>query len=511
LEGTIQRLMEKSLLIVDISNFKEILRKIVNLLGFYSETLEKELLEKYVLKLAMKLIDISLILEDEAIFLDILDLFHILTEFSGEFRRILCENQAFLLRINQIFKTKSENPKIFIAKGYIMGLFLNLSLENPNLFVGFYEEISVFLDFLLNKPFLKEIIKFLTPLISLKGSKSSGNEENEEIIEEKNEKTEDLEKNRDFFIEIAKSLELSLLFLHNLFENDLFEDLSSEEIEEELDFQGPKEENIENVDIFKENMQKIILNYNKRGYFLSLLSENLLISKSEMSLFANIETLGLESLINAVSEVNYLSISVLSAIFSQRDLCENHEKRDFLLFLWTKIQDFSIILKEMMFFPEFRDFFLLILRSFLDFLEQNRDFQTIIPTNDLFLLGKSILSLENEELSSIFFEILALRFPISLTNKEILSEIDLSQILDLLIQGFQSKDHFLIIAEALNALFDIFADETYNIQLKNKAILTIIEKISFEKAGIIKKNRKFIKETQQNLKEFIKYKRNLGV
>ena len=508
-------------------SLREILRKTAKLLSFYAESLETELVEKEMMSLSMKFVDIALFLDDEAVFLDVLDLFHILTEVSGNFRKILCENQEFLLRICQVFKAKASNPGspgVCVAKAYIIGIFLNLSMENAEIFIGFQQEIIEFLEFLLSTPFLREIAKFLEPLVSKKPHNNTNinNENPEKINEEINEKPlenqESLKKTMDLFVEFARALELSMVFLHNLFENDEeFEDLSDEE--EELDLTNEKKaENKDTVtknDAFKENLRKLLLNYKFRGYFIKLITENLLLIKSELSNYTNSETLGLENLISSVAEVNYLAISVLSVVFSSENSLENQEKCEFLGFLWTKLLEFGTIAKEIAGLPEFLDIFLLIFKTFHDFLQKNKDIllksgvmTSVLIPSQLFEFGKILLSLEIEEISSIFFEILALRYPIILTNSQILPKAEVIQIVELLRHGFQDKKA-MVTAEALNALFDIFADESYNWCLKG--MLEVINEIKFDLGSLGKRNKKFIKETERNLKEFIKYKRNLGV
>lgn len=511
-------------------NLREILRKIAKLLSFYAESLEKELVEMKMMPLSMKFVEIALFLDDEAVFLDVLDLFHILTEVSGNFRKTVCENQAFLVRLSQVFKSKASNPGspgVCVAKAYIIGLFLNLSMENAEIFIGFQQEIIEFLEFLLSTPFLREIAKFLEPLVSKKPHNNTNidNENPEKINEEKDEphekpleNQESLKKTMDLFVEFARALELSMVFLHNLFESDEeFEDVSDEE--EELDLTNEKKaenkDSLTKTDVFKENLRKLLLNYKFRGYFIKLITENLLLIKSELSNYTNSETLGLESLISSVAEVNYLAISVLSVVFSSENSLENQEKCEFLGFLWTKLLEFGTIAKEIAGLPEFLDIFLLIFKNFHDFLEKNKDIllksgvmTSVLIPSQLFELGKLLLSLEFEEISSIFFEILALRYPIILTNSQTLPEAEVLQIVELLRHGFQDKKA-MVTAEALNALFDIFADEGYNWCLKG--MLEAIGEIKFDLGSLGKRNKKFIKETERNLKEFIKYKRNLGV
>ena len=511
-------LQEKSLLIDEVFkvNLRKILMKLISVMGFFCEILEENLLKVMISHVSSQILEICDFLNDEEIFIEFLNFFHITTEFSKETRLLLMkfpdENTAFFTKMKEIFiKPFNEpvNSSLFLAKAFILGIFFNFFQENACFSAEILKEMLFFTEFALNSKIIEEFANFEV------FAKENG--ENGPLKLEAAMKT---------WRKRAKALQITLQFLNNLFEREEFEDFSeeSEENEEFLE-ESPLEKNAEisiSAEILVENSLKNMMKKEVFGYkgfeFIRLLSQQLL-SKEKVLLFEKFELFGLEELNFEVSYANLLALQSLFLIFTEENGVSNEKKTEFLGFLWKKIYELAEIVKEIEDFEEIHEVFLLLLKNFACFYEKNHVFliesgvlNSIFPKNELFTMGNFVKNAKNEDFHAIFLEFLAMRFPISLTNtkENMLNCEEIEALLGFLMKGIEDQ-RLMVIAQALNALFDVFADETYNENLKKRGVLEIIEGKITAFTGKLGKNRKFLKETAENLKAFIKYKRNLGV
>lgn len=523
MERLVSGLRDSSLLVEEAfkGNLRKVLSKLLNVISSYCEVVELKHIDPLIKSINPFLLEMLLSIEDEEIFLEVLNLFHITTEFSHDTRRIFftlpTEREPGLFKLTNILKKPLidlQNTGLFLAKSYILGILYNLLSEKTFLTTDLLQEIILFLNFALKTPVFQEFPTFLQFI-------------SKETAQEK--QPANLQIVLALWLKASKALINTMLFLNSLLDKeDEFEDISDNEDEE---IEEKKDQNIENIskmndediDQHKTDLLKQIIAYNNKEV-LNLISERLVLEKDNAILFDKYETSGLEELNNRICHLSFLAVSALEKVFSENIpeisvLFNVEEKKGFLSFLWVKIKGFSLIMKEIEGFPEIKENFLQFMRAMVSFIENNKGIfidsgviDTIILKEDVFQFGSNIFLTKKEEIILLFFDLMTIRFPISMTNRKefLLTNNDNLMILEIILKGI-TDIRTMVKAQALNALFDIYADETYNESLREKNVIGILEKIDEGELKTEKKQITFIKETIINLKGFIKYKRNLGI
>jgi hypothetical protein len=109
-------------------------------------------------------------------------------------------------------------------------------------------------------------------------------------------------------------------------------------------------------------------------------------------------------------------------------------------------------------------------------------------------------------------ELLKLRY-----NSKIVNSLETIAALTEMLLGIIGKGDPLLAAQALDCLFDVYTEEDYNIILKEKQILALLQKgheymkpiIATLKGKLPSENLKFVRVTHTNLRDFIEYKRKI--
>ena len=141
--------------------------KLISVMGFFCEILEENLLKVMISHVSSQILEICDFLNDEEIFIEFLNFFHITTEFSKETRLLLMkfpdENSAFFTKMKEIFIKPFNEPvnfSLFLAKAFILGIFFNFFQENACFSAEILKEMLFFTEFALNSKIIEEFANF---------------------------------------------------------------------------------------------------------------------------------------------------------------------------------------------------------------------------------------------------------------------------------------------------------------------------------------------------------------
>lgn len=513
-----ESLQKKSLLLDEPTKnqLKNLLLKLLNTIGSFFEVLPEEIIEKTLKNTIFLVFEIFISIENEEIFVETLNLLHIMSEFTSftlpkdlifEYYPRDSDKGVVFNKMKDVFVKplnavgQEPNFELFLAKSCLLCIFLNIFDYKPKFTdPGFVVHIINFLEIAFKTPFLKEFVAI---------SKVLDNENGDKMAK--------------IWLKVAKIMEFFFIFLNNLAEwEEDFEDIEDEDEEDiEMNIESDKEKNVLLTEekLFKEILIKELFK-SREQIFLSILTDNLLISKETIESFDLFIMNGKENMISVACSISYLAFSAFYKSFLNKDgifPLENHAKPIFLTTFVAKIKEIIHFLPETERFAGFEDIFLLFFQGFVEFLSENKGIfvengglTSLFTIEECVLLCEKGMALQNEEFFSLFSEFLSLRLPITVTSQPtfLIKHEELVRIFGLILKGM-SDQRLQIQASTLNIIFDIFADETYNDFLKENGLLQTLETKDYS-AFYAQKN-KFFKETMQNVKEFVKYKRKLGV
>lgn len=503
--------LRSSSLLTDKTQAKLLVLKLLGALASFFEVLPEEILEKNARNLTLLIQELLLLPENDVFLLEILNILQIFVEFrvfvDPKLQTFCTESSVSNLKaifLQQTGALSPQNLELLQAKAYLLQIFSQIfedTQHSQHFSATFKEEILQetvnFLENIAKCPFLRDFEEL--------GKLCEGANPQELL---------------GLWLKEAKIIETSLIFLNNLLENEQEFESCSDFEEEKLESEGIYEKPL--ADSYKSVLLQEI--FSKRGpFFLQNILKNLIISKENAGLFEKYEKNGLQEAVSAVCYASFLSISAINAAFLTKSAAfplEKTDKREFFELFSQKMLDLLSFQQEIAHFASFEDFFTRFLGVFVDFLQENRDmfietavFARVFPINCVISLCNLCITRENPSNKDLFafsFELLSLRLPITLTNSAefALKPEEVEEIIKVFLKSMEIKKGF-VQANALNALFDVFSDETYNIWLKN---LGVIDKLECLDASKLKKNKaRFFRDTVINLQEFIKYKRKLGV
>ena len=210
---------------------------------------------------------------------------------------------------------------------------------------------------------------------------------------------------------------------------------------------------------------------------------------------------------SAVFQTEEQALKAFSALFSQLEILQDknldfsNEKAGFLGVLWQRLLDFAFSIKEISLCEDLMFVVEKIFDVLITFQKRNQKdlvekgvLQKIIPSEELFFLGKQVFLLNDSVLIVDFFQVLGLRHPPKLyLGQELEGEIE--QISEFILKGANYGDP-LIAAEALNTLFDVFQNEAYDHILRRRGVLELINVEQVRMCFMNGKNqKKFLKKT----------------